>query len=102
MTEERRPPREAERLYEAPDLVVKVLSASTRDLDLGIKRTIYERAGLAELWLVDTDAETVLVFRRSSPAATFFDGALEQRSGDALASPLLPDLSLSVPELFAR
>jgi Uma2 family endonuclease len=53
-------------------------------------------------WLVDTEAETVLVFRRSSPAATFFDVALEQRSGDALTSPLLPGLSLAMSELFAR
>jgi Uma2 family endonuclease len=34
----------------APDLVIEILSPSTRRRDLGIKRAIYERCGVAEYW----------------------------------------------------
>jgi len=34
-------------------LVVKVLSPSTRLIDLNVKRAAYERAGVASYWVVD-------------------------------------------------
>lgn len=37
----------------APDFVIEVLSASTIRYDRGAKYQAYERAGVAELWLVD-------------------------------------------------
>ena len=44
---------------------------------MGTKKSVYEREGLPELWLVDTDAGVLLVFRRSTPKAPSFDvGAL--------------------------
>ena len=67
--ESRRPAPDAARLEEAADLVVEVRSPSTWRFDIGVKRATYEAAGVAELWLVDTAAETVIVYRRSRPAA---------------------------------
>ena len=85
-----------------PDLCVEIRSASTWRYDVGAKKRVYEQGGLAELWLVDDAAETVLVYRRSEPGAPTFDVALELDRGDLLGSPMLPGFALSVGALFAR
>ncbi len=41
------------RVQLAPDLVVELLSASTRNLDLRTKRDDYEAAGVREYWAID-------------------------------------------------
>jgi Uma2 family endonuclease len=87
--------------YRVPDLVVEVRSPSTWRYDIGAKKRNYERRGAAELWLVDTAAAAVLVFRRSDPATPDFDVALELVSGEALTSPLLSGFTLAVSEIFA-
>lgn len=46
----------------APDLVVEILSPSTRRKDLTIKTAKYAAAGVREYWIVDIDAERVLVY----------------------------------------
>ncbi len=47
---------------QVPDWACEILSPSTRALDLGIKRAIYAREGVAHLWFVDPDARTLEVF----------------------------------------
>jgi hypothetical protein len=64
------------------------------------KKSVYERERLPELWLVDSDASVVLVFRRSTTQAPTFDLALELDRAATLASPLLPDFALGVGALF--
>jgi len=86
--------------YPMPDLAVEVRSPSTWRYDIGVKKSGYERHGLSELWLVDTVAEVVLVFRRSQPGASSFDVSLELARRDELASPLLPSFVLPLAELF--
>ena len=86
--------------YPVPDIAVEVRSPSTWRYDIGAKKSGYEREGLRELWLVDTAADEVLVFKRSSVDAPSFDVALQLGSGDALASPLLPGFAFAVSELF--
>jgi Uma2 family endonuclease len=44
-----------ERFVRNPVLVVEVLSPSTRDIDLTLKKARYERAGCAHYWVVDPD-----------------------------------------------
>ncbi len=85
-----------------PDLAAEVRSPGTWRYDVGKKKAAYERAGLPELWLVDTDARVVLVFRRSSPKAPGFDVELELAGQEELASPLLPGFALPVARLFSR
>jgi Uma2 family endonuclease len=87
--------------YAMPDLAVEVRSPSTWRYDVGAKRSGYERHGLPELWLVDTLARTVLVYRRSAATAPRFDVALELAKGDALGSPLLPGFSIGVRDVFS-
>jgi Uma2 family endonuclease len=94
------PARDAGRPSPMPDLAVEVRSPSTWRYDIGAKKAGYERRGLRELWLADTAAEEVLVFRRSSPGANNFDVALELDCTQRLESPLLPGFALDLPELF--
>jgi Uma2 family endonuclease len=82
-----------------PDLAVEVRSPGTWVVDVGRKRALYEAAGLAELWLVDPPARSVLVLRRSGPGAPF-DEFVEPSGTDRLASPLLPGFGAEVDPLF--
>ena len=84
----------------APTLAVEVRLPGTWHHDVGAKRGEYERAGTHELWLVDPPARTVLVLRRSSPAAPGFDVTLEVAPGQTLTSPLLAGFVLAVDALF--
>ena len=75
-------------------------SPSTWRYDIGAKKAVYEGHGLHELWLVDTRAEEVLVFRRSKPSGKTFDVSLELGLGKAIESPLLAGFQLGLVELF--
>ncbi len=48
----------------APDLVVEIVSESTRRYDFGKKRQVYEEAGVPEIWLVDFERQQVMVVRK--------------------------------------
>lgn len=97
----RTPARGAPPAYPIPDLAVEVRSPSTWRYDIGAKKSGYERAGLPELWLVDTSADEIIVFRRSSRASASFDVSLELDRGETLTSPLLPGFTLALDALFA-
>lgn len=84
-----------------PGLAVEIRSPSTWRYNLGAKKRVYERSGLPELWLVDDRADTMLVYRRSSPDAPVFDVELELTTGDTLTSPALPGFAYALAELFA-
>lgn len=43
----------------APDLVIEVLSKSTRSRDMGIKLWRYHDAGVREYWIIDPKREIV-------------------------------------------
>jgi Uma2 family endonuclease len=77
-----------------PDLVVEVLSPSTRANDEGVKRDLYMHSGVRELWLVDPDARTVTKVRPDvSP-----DGVLSV--GSVLTSDLLEGFAMGIARIF--
>lgn len=49
-------------IYGAPDMVVEVLSNSTRKKDLTIKKDTYEAQGVREYWIIDPRAKSVTVY----------------------------------------
>ncbi|CAN5527459.1 hypothetical protein BH20ACT19_BH20ACT19_06080 [soil metagenome] len=100
--EGRAPARDAPRPSPMPDLAIEVRSPSTWRFDIGAKKAAYERHALPELWLVDTAAEVVLVFRRSQTDVPTFDRAFELARDDRLGSPLLEKFALEVGRLFPR
>jgi Uma2 family endonuclease len=84
----------------APDLVVEILSESSRKLDEVTKRKLYEHHGVQEYWVVDPVIETVKVYRREGE--TFIRAAeLSAEAGELLESPLLPGLAMPLAEIFA-
>ena len=56
---------EPSRIVGAPDLVVEIVSPSSRDHDTVSKLALYERTGVGEYWIVDRDAERLTVYSRS-------------------------------------
>jgi Uma2 family endonuclease len=86
--------------YPLPQLAVEVRSPRTWRYDVGAKMLAYERAGLEELWLVDTVARTVIVCRRSGPGVPTFDVLREVTAGEALTSPQLPGFAIAAASLF--
>lgn len=52
----------------APDLVVEILSPSTRRHDRLVKLKLYQRAGVPEYWIVNPEEKTVQVFRQDGGA----------------------------------
>jgi Uma2 family endonuclease len=83
-----------------PDLAVEVRSPSTWRYDIGRKKRRYEQHALPELWLVDTDGDVVLVYRRSSGRAGEFDVELELARPDVVTAPQLPGFELAVAEIL--
>ncbi|HTA12200.1 MAG TPA: Uma2 family endonuclease [Solirubrobacteraceae bacterium] len=77
-----------------PDLIVEVLSPSTRANDEGIKRELYMSSGVRELWLVDPDACTVIRVRPGVKDELLGDG-------DTLRSDLLVGFELAVARIFS-
>ena len=50
-------------VYGVPDLVVEILSPSTRDVDRGKKMSAYAAARVPHYWLLDPDAKTLEPYR---------------------------------------
>ena len=82
----------------APDLVVEVLSPSSRGHDLLTKRALYARAGVREYWLVDPDRRTVDVLTLEGEG---YRTAQQAAGGDIARSGLLADVAIALPEIFA-
>jgi Uma2 family endonuclease len=88
-----------EKLHDAPDLVIEVLSPGRANerRDLEDKLAVYDRRGAQEYWIADWRARTVRVHRRDVGGLTL---VATLTADDALESPLLPGFSVRVAELF--
>ncbi len=86
-------------LQGAPDLVVEILSPSTRSRDEGLKRGVYERTGVREYWVIDPERDIVDVYR-SAPSGTFKEPVRRPRT-ESLTTPLLPGLELPIEKVLA-
>lgn len=83
----------------APDLVIEILSPSTRTRDLRDKRRLYARAGVAWYWTVDPDADRIDVRRLQGSS---YRRALVFRPPQVLTLEELPGLRIDLTALFAR
>ena len=92
--------------FGAPDVVVEILSDSTRRRDLGAKLPVYLRAGVREVVIVDLEARTVAVYagydygdgdgdRVAAPARVY-------GTGDTLTLAAMPGVSVELAPIFAR
>ena len=49
-------------VYGVPDMVIEILSPSTRKKDMGLKLQKYISAGVREYWMVDPDKKKIVVY----------------------------------------
>lgn len=82
-----------------PWLVAEVVDAQDHRIDTVLKKTVYEEANLPRLWMIDPRYDNLEVYHGSE------HGLVLRRilaGADRLEEKLLPGLSLTVAELFAR
>ena len=86
-----------DRVRQAPDLAVEVLSPSTASNDRGRKMRMFQRYGVPEYWIVDPIEETIEIYRLAEfeyePVGTFSGGV-------TMRSAALPDLTLVPASVF--
>ncbi|MBI2232251.1 MAG: Uma2 family endonuclease [Deltaproteobacteria bacterium] len=83
----------------APDLVVEIISETTRKKDEVTKRKLYERFGVQEYWVVDPELETAKIFRRTQRG---YGRAVElsKEANDTLTTELFAGFELALTEIF--
>ena len=82
-----------------PDLIIEILSETTRKTDEVIKRKLYEKYRVREYWIVDPELESVKVFGLGDQGY-IRSAELYRESADTLSTPLLPDLKIPLGEIF--
>ena len=88
-----------EKFTGALDLIVEILSPGNqnRQRDLSAKRKLYAKYGVTEYWIVNSENQSVLIFRlheqRLEEVGTF-------TGDDEIRSPILPGLQLQVSTVF--
>ncbi len=85
--------------WEAPDLVVEVLSKGTKQTDLTEKLAEYATAGIAEYWIVSPADQVVQVYRLADDAYTL-DGTYTDSA--IIQSHVLHGFALPVADVFAE
>ena len=86
--------------HPGPGDVLLLIEVSDTSLayDRDVKVPRYAAAGIAEVWIVDLEAERVLVYRR--PRADSYEHVATVRRSGTLSLAAFPDLALPVAELL--
>ena len=85
--------------YPAPDLVVEVLSESTKKNDRTVKFEDYAAHGIAEYWIIDPTRQTIETFGIDADTQEY--AALgTYRVGQTVSSTVLPDFTIPVKAIF--
>lgn len=85
----------------APDLAIEIMSPGSENVrrDQIVKRQTYARFGVKEYWIVEPIVEVIEISRLQNnvlaSVGTF-------RNADEISSPLLPDLSFTVKDVFRK
>ena len=78
-------------------LLVEVSDSST-EYDREVKVPLYARYGIAEVWLVGLETETLEVYR--SPAAQGYQDVFQSVRGQGLSPEFFPGLELAVDDIL--
>lgn len=87
-------------VHGAPDLVIEILSTSTRSCDERLKLERYDRFEVREYWMFDTTRKSARIFRREG-ARLVLAAELSAAADDVLTTPLLPGLEIPLNGIFA-
>jgi Uma2 family endonuclease len=77
-------------VFGPPTLAIEISGSTFKD-DLGAKRLLYERLGVAEYWVVNVAEQDVIAF-----------AVADQRSGEVQTSTVLPGLEIALVEEALR
>jgi len=105
------------RIVGAPDLIIEILSPSTRKKDIEEKYPLYEKHGVREYWLVDPTVGSVEIYVLGSdgkyeiPRSYPFQTEEEKKDlikygrahaiVEELSSVIFPELTIQLSELFS-
>ncbi len=79
----------------APELVIEIISPGQTFGDLTEKATDYLQAGVARVWLIDTQAKSVTIFYSDTLPRTI-------KGVNSLADDLFPKLELTPQQIFQQ
>ena len=81
----------------APDLIVEILSPSTRNKDINDKFELYEQNEVKEYWIVDPSNKTVIKYTLEKGR---YIGDKIRGEKEVLSSSIFPELSINLSEVF--
>jgi Uma2 family endonuclease len=81
----------------APDFVVEILSESTAHLDRDLKRKIYARSGVKELWFIEPETKEIEVYHLQKSVNKLHS---TYSASDSFTSKMFPGLTFSGAEIF--
>lgn len=79
----------------APDLVIEVVSPSSRKMDYSKKNALYSYSGVREYWIVDPEKERTTVYRYEEDAAPVFYSFSQE-----IGVGIYEDLLINIAELL--
>jgi Uma2 family endonuclease len=82
----------------APDLVVEILSPSTRDRDKGIKMRAYAAGGVPHYWILDPETQMLEPYRLGEQG---YERQGTYGPGTVFTPELFPGLGISIDDLWA-
>jgi len=82
-----------------PDWVCEVLSPSTAARDIGPKLRTYHRCGVPHYWIVDTEHETLTVYRWGAEGYVV---VLSAGGEESVRAEPFEAITIHIPELFGR
>lgn len=90
---------EAGHLIVAPELMVEILSPGVlnEQRDKEVKLKLYSLYGVQEYWIINWQLKTLEIYRRLDAQLQLMTTLLE---GDTLTSPLLPEFSIAIAQIF--
>ena len=83
----------------APDLIIEVLSPSTRRRDLGRKAEIYARFGVPQYWIADPKAASMRILTLSGER---YEIEAEGKAPSILRPRAFPRMRVPLAKVFAR
>ena len=98
VSDERRHILEHQGVTGAPDVVVEVLSESTRQRDFNLKLPVYGRNGVREAWMADLRIQTVSKYVGDGATMTL---TTVYGADEVLVSDAIPGLAIDLAPIFA-
>lgn len=83
-----------QRYKKAPEIVIEIISPSSRYMDTFTKLMKYELLGVKEYWIVDPDRETVTIYNFEAKTNTDFS------KNDKLVSAVFNELNINLNDIF--